>query len=51
MIVPAGDHEIRFVFEPSSYYTGNKVSLASSILLFLLLAGYIAGEVIKAMKK
>ena len=39
MIVPAGEHEIKFSFEPDSYYTGNKVSLASSILLILLLAG------------
>ena len=40
MIVPAGSHQIRFAFEPSSYYLGNKVSLASSILLILLAAGY-----------
>jgi len=40
MIVPAGDHEIKFTFKPSSYYTGNKVSLASSILLILVIAGY-----------
>jgi len=40
MIVPAGDHEIKFVFRPASYYTGNKVSLASSVLLILLIAGY-----------
>ncbi len=39
MIVPAGEHEIKFSFEPDSYYTSNKVSLASSILLILLLAG------------
>ena len=41
MIIPAGDHEIKFTFRPSSYYTGNKVSLASSVLLILLFAGYI----------
>ena len=40
MVVPAGDHEIKFIFRPVSYYTGNKVSLASSILLILLFAGY-----------
>jgi hypothetical protein len=40
MIVPAGSHQIRFSFEPSSYYLGNKVSLASSLLLILLAAGY-----------
>jgi hypothetical protein len=41
MLVPAGDHEIKFTFRPVSYYTGNKVSLASSILLILLFAGYL----------
>jgi len=40
MIVPAGDHEIKYVFEPASYITGNKISLASSVLLILLIAGY-----------
>lgn len=40
IIVPAGDHEIKFVFEPASYITGNKISLASSVLLILLIAGY-----------
>jgi uncharacterized membrane protein YfhO len=41
MVLPAGDHEIKFVFEPFSYITGNKISLASSVLLILMLAGYI----------
>jgi uncharacterized membrane protein YfhO len=41
LIVPAGDHEIKFTFKPASYYMGNKVSLASSILLILICAGYI----------
>jgi hypothetical protein len=40
MIVPAGKHEIKFTFEPSSYIIGNKVSLASSIALILMAAGY-----------
>jgi hypothetical protein len=40
MIVPAGNHEIKFTFKPSSYIIGNKVSLASSLLLILLVAGY-----------
>ncbi len=41
MIVPAGDHEITFTFKPASYYTGNKISLVSSIVLILLFAGYL----------
>jgi hypothetical protein len=40
MVVPAGDHEIKFTFKPVSYYVGNKISLASSLLLILLFAGY-----------
>jgi hypothetical protein len=48
MIVPGGDHEIRFTFKPASYYTGNTVSLASSVILILLIAGYV---VIRIRKK
>jgi hypothetical protein len=47
MIAPAGEHEIKFIFEPDSYIIGNKVSLASSIILILLVAGYIVSELIK----
>jgi hypothetical protein len=42
MIAPAGNHEIRFSFEPASYIVGNKVSFASSIFLILLIAGFLA---------
>jgi hypothetical protein len=44
IVVPAGDHEIKFVFKPSSYIVGNKISLASSIIFILLLAGYFLSE-------
>jgi hypothetical protein len=47
MIVPAGDHEIRFVFRPSSYYLGNTVSAVSSVILILLIAGYCVYELRK----
>jgi hypothetical protein len=40
MVVPAGDHEIKFTFRPASYIIGNKISLVSSLLLILLTAGY-----------
>ncbi len=40
MVVPSGTHEIKFIFKPASYYTGNKISLASSVLLILLFVGY-----------
>jgi hypothetical protein len=41
MIVPAGNHTIEFKFEPQIYKTGEKISLASSILLVLLALGSI----------
>lgn len=48
MTVPAGEHEIIFSFKPESFIVGNKVSLASSIILIILIAGYV---VIKLVKK
>lgn len=50
MTAPAGDHEIKFSFSPESYITGNKVSLASSVLLILLIGGFIANELIRKKK-
>jgi hypothetical protein len=41
MVIPAGKHQIEFKFEPKSYFIGNKVSMASSILLLLAIAGYL----------
>ena len=37
--IPVGNHKIEFVFHPASYYTGEKISLAGSILLLLALGG------------
>ncbi|TXC81538.1 YfhO family protein [Luteibaculum oceani] len=37
MKVPEGQHEIKFVFNPEMYSTGNKINLAASILILLLL--------------
>ncbi|HWR75359.1 MAG TPA: hypothetical protein VN276_06955 [Bacteroidales bacterium] len=47
MVIPAGSHTVTFKFEPQSYKTGNKVSLASSVLLLAMLiyaalSGFIA---------
>jgi hypothetical protein len=36
MVVPAGDHKIEFRFEPRSFYTGQSVSLAASLITILL---------------
>ncbi len=40
--IPVGNHKIEFIFHPASYYTGEKISLAGSVLLILALgfAGY-----------
>jgi uncharacterized membrane protein YfhO len=42
MIVPAGKHTVEFKFEPKVYQVGEKVSLLSSSLLLLLVAGAFA---------
>ena len=44
MIIPAGDHEIKFRFEPASYIVGNKISYASSAIFILLILGYFLKE-------
>jgi hypothetical protein len=38
MQIPAGKHVVEFKFEPSTYKTGETISLASSVILLLLLA-------------
>lgn len=43
--IPAGEHEIEFYFRPKTYYTGEKISYAGSILLILLLAGALFLEI------
>jgi hypothetical protein len=39
MTLPAGDHTVEFKFEPQVYATGEKYSLAGSILLVLFVGG------------
>jgi hypothetical protein len=39
MRIPAGNHVVEFKFHPKSYFIGEKVSLASSVLLLLLAMG------------
>ena len=40
MIIPSGNHQITFKFEPTSYFVGNKVSAATSIFIVLLFILY-----------
>jgi hypothetical protein len=37
--IPVGNHKIEFIFHPTSYYAGEGISLAGSILLVLILGG------------
>ena len=50
MVVPEGEHQIEFKFEPKSYYTGNKIALASSTILVLLLASVFYLEIKKYLQ-
>ena len=37
MVIPAGEHQVEFKFEPTVFYTGEKISMISSIGLILLI--------------
>ncbi|MEO6948420.1 MAG: hypothetical protein ABI123_02225 [Ginsengibacter sp.] len=39
MYIPAGNHEIQFRFEPSSYTAGRIITIVSTILMLLILLG------------
>ncbi len=39
MKIPAGNHTIEFKFEPKTYYTGEKIALAGSVLVLLIFVG------------
>ncbi len=51
MRIPAGEHTIEYKFHPRSYFISEKISLASSILFLLLIAGTIWVEWKKSRKK
>jgi hypothetical protein len=51
MNVPAGKHEIEFRFEPRAYFTGEKISFASSLILILLLVGFAGNEIRNTVRK
>jgi hypothetical protein len=42
--IPVGNHKIEFIFHPASYYTGEKISMAGSVIMVLLLAGALVME-------
>ena len=39
MDIPSGENKIEFKFEPQTFKTGQQISLASSIILLLLILG------------
>lgn len=43
--IPPGDHDITFKFHPDIYYTGQKISGITSLLLILLVFGAIGWEI------
>lgn len=45
--IPAGKHTIVFEFKPAPYYIGNKVTMASSWLVLLILVGTIVWSIKK----
>ncbi len=47
MRIPAGNHTIEFKFEPTRYFTAEKISLASCLLLF----GFIGGSLFMVFRK
>ncbi len=48
--IPAGEHKIEFKFHPQLYYTGQKISLASSIILLLLFFGLAGKSILDEIK-
>ena len=39
MVIPAGKHTIEFAFKPAAYYTGEKIALVGSLLVFIISIG------------
>lgn len=51
MVLPAGSHKVEFRFHPGAYFTGEKISLISSVILLALLLLFAALEIRKAVRK
>ena len=41
MVIPKGEHKIEFEFRPKIYYIGEKISLAGSGIIVILLLVYL----------
>ena len=51
LVVPAGDHKIRFEFKPASVTSAKQIAGIASILLWLALAAFIAVTIQQFIKK
>lgn len=51
MKIPSGKHKIEFKFEPATYYKGEKIALAGSLILFAAFAGAVFYEWRKSRSK
>ena len=51
MLIPKGNYDIVFKFEPTSFLTGQKISFWSSLFLLLLIAGLITKKFFLTGKK
>ena len=51
MRIPTGEHKIEFKFHPKAFYTGQKISFASSIILLLLFFGLAGKSIMDEIKK
>jgi hypothetical protein len=51
MVLPKGNYDIVFRFEPTSFLTGQKISVWSSIILLLLIAGLLTKRFLIHEKK
>lgn len=50
MYVPAGNHDIEFRFEPTSFYTGRMISIIANILVAIILIATIIFYAVKKKK-
>jgi len=51
LVIPAGQHQLRFEFKPASYYTGNTISLVAGLIVLLALAAALLWPLLGRTKK